>query len=91
MPARSYKIFINGERWRLNFCCVPASIYGDCDYQKKVIRIDSKLYGETKLDTMLHELIHARWPDLCETSVCEFASELAAILTREGFTDEYSC
>jgi hypothetical protein len=85
------RIYLNGERWQLNFCRVPKTIYGDCDYGRRVIRISKELHGETKLDTMLHELIHARWPDLCETSVCEFASELAAILTREGFTDEDSC
>lgn len=85
------RIYLNGERWQLKFCRVPKTIYGDCDYGRRVIRISKELHGETKLDTMLHELIHARWPDLCETSVCEFASELAAILTREGFTDEDSC
>lgn len=88
MPNRSYHVFINEQKWQIKFCPVPSDLWGDCDYKKKEIRVSHRLYGQDRLDVLLHELIHARWPDLCEISVCEFASELAGILTREGFKEE---
>ena len=37
------------------------------------------------LDTLIHEVIHARWPDLHEEAVEEVATTLAGILDAEGF------
>lgn len=83
------RIYLNNEAWRLKFCAVPPDIYGDCDYAKKIVRISKKLIGQDKLDLLLHELIHARFPDLQETSVSEFASELAGIIHAIGFREEW--
>lgn len=85
---RSYRVFINGDRWRLKFCRTPKGLLGDCNYKTNTIRVSERLSGEDRMDVILHELIHARWPDLHEDAVCEFASELAGILTREGFKEE---
>ena len=81
----SRKIWIGGERWRIRVCPVPVSIFGDCDYQTKTIRVSDKLHGEDRLNVILHELIHARWPDLSEDAVEEFADELAGIVYAHGF------
>jgi hypothetical protein len=81
----SRQIWIGGERWRIRVCAVPKTIYGDCDYQKKTIRVSEKLHGEDRLNVILHELIHARWPDLSEDAVVEFADELAGIVYAHGF------
>lgn len=74
------------SRWTL----VPArlaGVYGECDYDKKTIRIHHTLRGIELLDTLIHELIHARWPDLSEDAVEEFASTLAAIVDEHGFRE----
>jgi hypothetical protein len=37
------------------------------------------------MDTLLHELIHARWPHLHENSVIEFSETLSGVLEAYGF------
>lgn len=81
----SRRIWIAGERWTIKVCRVPVTIHGDCDYQTKTIRVSSKLHGEDRLNVILHELIHARWPDLSEEAVAEFADELAGVVYAHGF------
>lgn len=81
----SRQIFIAGERWRIVVCRVPRTIYGDCDYESKTIRVSRDLHGEDRLNVILHELIHARWPDLSEEAVEEFADELAGIVYAHGY------
>jgi hypothetical protein len=82
---RSTTVEIHGDRWKI----VKAKLrgcYGDCNYATKTIRIHHTLTGTELMDTLLHELIHARWPDIMETSVAEFASTLASVLEQEGFS-----
>jgi len=79
--------YINGQRWRITRAKLRDR-YGDCDYGQRLIRIHDTLAGVELMDTLLHELIHARWPDLLEESVSEFASTLASVLDAEGFAQE---
>jgi len=78
------KIAIAGVTWTVQTCRVPASIHGDCDYTRKRIRVSNKLKGRDFADTIIHELIHARWADLSEEAVAEFATEIACCLERFG-------
>jgi hypothetical protein len=80
-------VYINGQRWKVRFCKLRGR-YGDCDYDTKTIRIHHTLTGRELMDTLLHELIHARWPDLLESAVEEFAETLAHVLDLEGFRRE---
>lgn len=84
------RIAIAGVAWTVEKCRVPASIHGDCDYTKKRIRVSKKLRGRDFADTIIHELIHARWPDLSEEAVAEFATEIACCLERFGCLSEDS-
>lgn len=77
-------VWINGERWKIRRAKLRGA-YGDCNYATKTIRIHHTLAGTELLDTLLHELIHARWPDLLESSVEEFASTLTGVLDAERF------
>jgi len=77
-------VYINGERWKIRRAALR-KLYGDCNYDTKTIRIHHTLSGAELMDTLLHELIHARWPDLLESSVEEFAGTLTAVLEAEGF------
>lgn len=81
---RSTEVWIAGERWRLVEAKLRSS-YGVCDYQTRTIKVCSGLPAHELLDTLLHELIHARWPDIAEESVVEFAAILAAAVTDWGF------
>lgn len=82
---RTVSVVINGQRWRVRRCRVPASIYGDCDYDTRTIRVSAKLHGEDFLNVLLHELLHARFPDLSEECVSETADTLAAVVTFADF------
>lgn len=77
-------VYINGDRWKIRRARLRGK-YGDCDYGTKTIRIDDRLVATELMDTLLHELIHARWPDLLESSVEEFASTLTSVLDAERF------
>jgi Rad3-related DNA helicase len=81
---RQRTVEINGQRWTIRRAKLRGA-YGDCNYETKTIRIHHTLAGAELMDTLLHELIHARWPDLMESSVEEFANTMAAVLTDQGF------
>jgi hypothetical protein len=85
MARKKCTIHIGGNRWKLRRCRVPSDRYGDCCHDSRTIRISQSLHGEELLNVLLHELIHARWPDLSEDAVLEFADELAGVVHAEGF------
>lgn len=83
--ARTRAIYVNGARWTIRHCRVPKTIHGDCDYNTRTIRISNKLHGEDFLNVLVHEWIHARWPDFSESVVSESADELAAVIHAYRF------
>ena len=80
-------VTINGARWKIRRAKLRGRC-GDCDYATRTIRIDPRIVGVELLDTLIHELVHARWPDLHEDAVLEFATLTASVLDAEGFTKE---
>lgn len=81
-------IKIAGKRWR--FLREPLrGDLGTCDPPEtpnKAIVVKRSLKGETELDTILHELLHAAaWELLSETWVETTATELARILHKIGY------
>jgi hypothetical protein len=85
---RSITVWISDQRWRVRRCRVPSDRHGDCDYDKHLIRVSQSLRGDDLLEVLVHELIHARWPDLSEEAVEEFGQEIAAVVTAFGFVRE---
>lgn len=85
MKTRRRTVYIGDQRWKISRQTRLRTKYGECDYGSKTIRICSTLRGLDLLDTLIHEVIHARWPDLHEEAVEEVASTLAGILDAEGF------
>jgi len=83
----SRAVYINGERWKIRFCALRGR-YGDCDYDTRTIRIHHTLTGTELMDVLIHELVHARWPDLLESAVEEFAATITHVLDLEGFRRE---
>jgi hypothetical protein len=82
--AKARTVYINGQRWKIRWARLR-TICGDCDYATKTIRIDSRLKGVELMDTLIHEIIHARWPDLHEGAVLEVSTLLAHELQAAGF------
>jgi hypothetical protein len=81
---RTRSVYIADQRWKIVRARLRGK-YGECDYTNRTIRIHHTLAGTDLLDTLLHELIHARWPDLLESSVEEFSETLTAVLDAERF------
>lgn len=80
-------VYVNGQRWKIRRARLRGKC-GDCDYATRVIRIDPRVTGTDLLDTLIHELCHARWPDLHEDAVTEFATMAAGVLDRENFRQQ---
>jgi len=85
MPRHRRTVYIGEQRWKISRDKRLRSDCGQCDYGARTIRICSTLRGLDLLDTLIHEVIHARWPDLAEEAVEEVATTLAGILDAEGF------
>lgn len=82
------RVTIRGKRYRLRFVRLKTH-YGDCDHpttKNKEIRITTDHENEVELlDTVVHECLHAGFPDLDEPAVLRFAKDLTRILTRLGW------
>ena len=52
------------------------------------IWLDDRLKGKAKLDTLIHELLHAEHPELTEEQVTETATHLAEVLHGEGWREK---
>lgn len=85
MARKRRTVYIGDQRWKISRDRRLRTKYGECDYGTRTIRVCASLSGVDLLDTLIHELLHARWPDLHEEAVEEFAATLAQILHAEGF------
>ncbi|NQW46641.1 MAG: hypothetical protein HQ464_02615 [Planctomycetes bacterium] len=83
-PRTTRTVYIAGQRWKIIRARLRLK-YGECDYDTRTIRIDERLTGRELLDTLIHELVHARWPDLHEQAVIEFSNIAAEVLYAERF------
>lgn len=82
------RVDIRGKRWRLEVVDrLPDAACGEIDpvdRQGKAIRVARNLSPLDTLDTVLHECLHAAFPDLAEEAVDESATAIAKILHRLG-------
>ena len=83
------KVRIRRKFWELVYEELPDDEWGSCDppeFKGKKVKISTKVpKGETELDTIIHEVMHACYFDLAEEAVDESASDLARILWRLGY------
>jgi hypothetical protein len=80
-----HRIKLDRSRWTITHGRLPADKWAECDYGSRTITISKTAHGDTLMDCVIHELLHARFPDLAEPVVDDFASILAAILHQMGF------
>lgn len=81
---RRHRIQIGGLKWTLEVGGrMPPDRWGDTTpptSKNRRIRVSGAARGEKFVDVLIHELIHARWWNICESEVTEFAKEITAIL-----------
>jgi hypothetical protein len=53
------------------------------------IWIHPSLSGEKMLETLIHEMLHAAFPDIAEESVEESAKDLASVLWDLGYSADW--
>ena len=78
---------LNKRWWRLRFVA-KLNAAGECDSpdtKKKEIRIRESLKGEDRLDTIIHEALHACLWELDDDFVDTIASDIARVLWRLGY------
>lgn len=83
---------VNKKRWTLKF--MPSMgmsrySYGECDYPdvaKPQIWVNKNLDQKDMINTIIHEVLHAVRPELCEESVEETANVLQEVLMKSGVT-----
>lgn len=81
------EIIVNGARWVIRFARLRGTAVGWCYYTKRKILVSKKLTGVDRLDTIIHELLHAHHPQLSEESVTETATGIAEVLWELGYRD----
>lgn len=58
---------------------------GQVIYQRKLIEIDPRQTSREYLDTLLHEGLHAIFPELSERKVAGAARRLTRLVWKQGF------
>ena len=79
-----HKIDVNGVEWLLRFSRLRGKARGWCQYDKKKILVHNRLTGEERLEVVIHELLHAFFPDLAEESVTNAGEGIAKVLWQIG-------
>lgn len=62
-----------------------ANIYGLCEHSDRLISLQAGQRGKLRLDTLIHEVLHASRPDVSEADVAEIARDLTAALWQDGW------
>jgi hypothetical protein len=77
------RIRINGQTWKV----VEAAIrdWGYCTPSERLIELRAGQRPQNRLDTLLHELLHAMRPSMSEREVRAIAGVLAKGLWADGW------
>lgn len=81
---RRRTVYIGEHRWKVQWDCRLRGLDGLCDYNSRTIRLRKGMPVPDLVDTVLHEMIHARWPDLSEDAVADFAETVSGFLDASG-------
>ena len=90
-PFASFWIYLGNIRWRFRFVRsseIPNDRWADCSPPsdpKRQIRVRQVLRGKAKLETVLHEALHAQWPEDSEATIARHGKELAQLLWKCGY------
>ena len=84
MARRRRTVYIGDQRWKVAWDCRLRDAYGICDDATRRIKLRRGLAVNDLVDTILHEMIHARWPDLSEEADSELAETMSGFLDASG-------
>jgi hypothetical protein len=88
---QDHHVTIDGKRWLLRFTRLTGDAAGWTYFdnaKRPRILIDEKLKGGTRLETIVHELLHASLgPTISEESVTEAASVIRRTLWTLGYRE----
>ena len=89
--AEDHLVTIDGKRWLLRFTRLKGGAAGWTYFdnaKRPRILIDEKLRGGTRLETIVHELLHASLgPTISEESVTEAARVIRRTLWSLGYRE----
>jgi hypothetical protein len=88
--SRTLRVQIDGKPWRWVYKRLPqdkdgATVCGKCDWAARTVSISKNLEGVERLDTEIHEALHAVQGFASEEHVTDVATTLAEILWRLGY------
>jgi hypothetical protein len=82
---------IGGILWRVKFVKsseISRTAWGTCDWppgKRPTICIRASMTPAQRLDTIIHETLHASLPLLDEEAVRSSATDIARVLTKSGY------
>jgi hypothetical protein len=77
---------IDGQKWLWRYSPLKGTADGWTEFDKRKVLIDSRLKGRTRLETEIHEGLHASFgKTISEESVTQTAHDLAKILWLLGY------
>jgi hypothetical protein len=84
------EVILGGNTWTIKFVTrkdLPKNHYGDCDWDKRVIRVRRDLCLRSVLDTLIHECRHGQHEVMfeAESFIDRTSTELADALIKTGF------
>lgn len=83
---KDHHFTIDEARWLWRYSRLKGSAAGWTDWGKKKVLIDTRLVGRSRLETEIHEAIHASMgPTISEEAVEHTARDIARLLWRLGY------
>ena len=82
-------IRVRSQRWVIQDPKIlPVGELGECDWEERLLTIPDDGDTRDELDTCIHELLHAQYPDLTERQVRGGARLLSGWLWSRGWRKE---
>lgn len=78
------QVKIRGELWTIKRENRPG-LWGECDWDKCLITLKKNLRLRNRLETLVHELVHALFPDAPESEVEEAGDVIHKVLLADGW------
>jgi hypothetical protein len=78
------QVKIRGELWTIRRENRPG-LWGECDWDKCLITLKKNLRLRNRLETLVHELVHALFPDAPEAEVEEAGDVIHKVLLADGW------
>ena len=85
MGRKRRTVYINERRWKVIWDAqLRGDCYGLCDYGTRTIHLRRGQSVPDLVDTIIHEIVHARWPDLDEPAVVDISETISGFLEAAG-------